>query len=401
MRTTMATENNNKTLNVPNLRFPEFSGEWERCSLGNITTNFSRRNKEEVRYPMFSVTNNRGFVPQSEQFEDREMVGEDIKAYKIIHKNDFAYNPARINVGSIAKYNGGEPCMISSLYVCFTADKRLDNEWLMQLLKTPKMNFYYNINGEGGVRVYLFYPNFARIKTSFPSLQEQQKISSFLALLDKRIATQIKIIEKLESLIRGLITDVNSGRIAQCKSVYLRDLLIEQHEKNTNNYEVCSVSVSQGVINQIDYLGRSFAAKEVLHYSVVNCGDIVYTKSPTGEFPYGIVKRSDITKPVAVSPLYGVYRPINDYVGRYLHLYFKSPINAKNYLHKLIQKGAKNTINITNQHFLDNKILIPEKGWLDKIVKFAAAIEMKIATENKVLQTLQQQKDFLLSKMFI
>ena len=397
----MATENNNKTLNVPNLRFPEFSGEWERCSLGDITTNFSRRNKEEVRYPMFSVTNNRGFVPQSEQFEDREMVGEDIKAYKIIHKNDFAYNPARINVGSIAKYNGGEPCMISSLYVCFTADKRLDNEWLMQLLKTPKMNFYYNINGEGGVRVYLFYPNFARIKTSFPSLQEQQKISSFLALLDKRIATQIKIIEKLESLIRGLITDVNSGRIAQCKSVYLRDLLTEQHEKNTNNYEVCSVSVSQGVINQIDYLGRSFAAKEVLHYNVVNCGDIVYTKSPTGEFPYGIVKRSDITKPVAVSPLYGVYRPINDYVGRYLHLYFKSPINAKNYLHKLIQKGAKNTINITNQHFLDNKILIPEKGWLDKIVKFAAAIEMKIATENKVLQTLQQQKDFLLSKMFI
>ena len=94
--------------------------------------------------------------------------------------------------------------MISSLYVCFTADKRLDNEWLMQLLKTPKMNFYYNINGEGGVRVYLFYPNFARIKTSFPSLQEQQKISSFLALLDKRIATQIKIIEKLESLIRGI-----------------------------------------------------------------------------------------------------------------------------------------------------------------------------------------------------
>ena len=350
---------------------------------------------------MFSVTNNRGFVPQSEQFEDREMVGEDIKAYKIIHKNDFAYNPARINVGSIAKYNGDEPCMISSLYVCFTADKRLDNEWLMQLLKTPKMNFYYNINGEGGVRVYLFYPNFARIKTSFPSLQEQQKISSFLALLDERIATQIKIIEKLESLIRGLITDVNSGRIAQCKSVYLRDLLTEQHKKNTNNYEVCSVSVSQGVINQIDYLGRSFAAKEVLHYNVVNCGDIVYTKSPTGEFPYGIVKRSDITKPVAVSPLYGVYRPINDYVGRYLHLYFKSPINAKNYLHKLIQKGAKNTINITNQHFLDNKILIPEKGWLENIVNFAAAIEMKIATENKVLQTLQQQKDYLLSKMFI
>ena len=204
-----------------------------------------------------------------------------------------------------------------------------------------------------------------------------------------------------KSLIRGLITDVNSGRIAQCESVYLRHLLTEQNEKNSNDYEVCSVSVSHGVINQIGYMGRSFAAKEVLHYNVVNFGDIVYTKSPTGEFPYGIVKRSDITKPVAVSPLYGVYRPINDYVGRYLHLYFKSPINAKNYLHKLIQKGAKNTINITNQHFLDNKILIPGKGWLDKIVNSAAAIELKIATENQSLQALQKQKDYLLSKMFI
>ena len=99
-----AMEKNNKNLNVPNLRFPEFSEEWEKCTLGDITRNFSLRNKDQIQYPMFSVTNSRGFVPQSEQFEDREMMGEDIKAYKIIHEGDFAYNPARINVGSIAKY---------------------------------------------------------------------------------------------------------------------------------------------------------------------------------------------------------------------------------------------------------------------------------------------------------
>ena len=175
-----------------------------RCTLGDITENFSRRNKEEIHYPMFSVTNNKGFIPQSEQFEDREMIGEDIKAYKIIHKDDFAYNPARINVGSIAKYNEENPCMISSLYVCFKTNPKIDNDWMMQLLKTPKMNFYYNINGEGGVRIYLFYPNFARIKTSYPTLKEQQKISSFLTLLDERISTQNKIIEQLQSLIKGI-----------------------------------------------------------------------------------------------------------------------------------------------------------------------------------------------------
>ena len=396
-----AMEKKDKNLNVPNLRFPEFSGEWERCTIGDITRNFSLRNKDKIQYPMFSVTNSRGFVPQSEQFEDREMIGEDIKAYKIIHEGDFAYNPARINVGSIAKYDKSEPCMISSLYVCFKALPQINNEWLMQLLKTPKMNFYYNVNGEGGVRVYLFYPNFARIRTSYPSLAEQQKIASFLSLLDQRIETQRKIIEKYESLIRGLITSVNKGEICKCKATALKDVLTEVHEKNVENHEVCSVSVSQGVINQIDYLGRSFAAKEVLHYNVVNYGDVVYTKSPTGEFPYGIVKRSNLDRPVAVSPLYGVYRPVNDYVGIYLHLYFKSPVNTKNYLHRLIQKGAKNTINITNQHFLDNQILIPEHGWLEIIVNAASTIEKMIQIECDALLWLERQKNYLLSKMFI
>ena len=72
----------------------------------------------------------------------------------------------------------------------------------------------------------------------------------------------------------------------------LRKVLQERNEKNANGYEVCSVSVTQGVVNQIEYLGRSFAAKDTLHYNVVKYGDIVYTKSPTGDFPYGIVKRS-------------------------------------------------------------------------------------------------------------
>ena len=303
-----------------------------------------------------------------------------------------------VGVGKVFHYSTGKIGVHQRVYIL--SNFTCDSKYLFHYFSS---RFYTRVkrmsakNSVDSVRMEMI----ADMPIYLASKDEQRKIGYLLSLLNERIETQKKVIEKYESLIRGLITDVNSGRIAQCKSVYLRDLLTEQHEKNTNNYEVCSVSVSQGVINQIDYLGRSFAAKEVLHYNVVNCGDIVYTKSPTGEFPYGIVKRSDITKPVAVSPLYGVYRPINNYVGRYLHLYFKSPINAKNYLHKLIQKGAKNTINITNQHFLDNKILIPEKGWQDKIVKFAAAIEMKIATENKVLQTLQQQKDFLLSKMFI
>ena len=191
--------------NVPNLRFPGFSGEWKQYTMGEITELFSRRNKNKVDYPMFSVTNARGFVNQQEQFEDREMKGEDIAAYKIVSPGEFAYNPARINVGSIARYDGGTDCMISSLYVCFKAKKELvDSQLLLHILKSPKMVYTYGINGEGGVRIYLFYPNFARIRVKLPSIEEQRRIASFLDLIEEKIQIQNKVIEKYESLIKAL-----------------------------------------------------------------------------------------------------------------------------------------------------------------------------------------------------
>ena len=107
-----------------------------------------------------------------------------------------------------------------------------------------------------------------------------------------------------------------------CESIRLSELLTERNEVNTAQYEVYSVSVSQGVVNQVDYLGRSFAAKDTSNYNVVHYGDIVYTKSPTGDFPYGIVKRSNQAKPVAVSPLYGVYKPASNEIGCFLHYLF-------------------------------------------------------------------------------
>ena len=390
------------------MRFPEFSGEWEHVALSEIAARVTRKNKDNASKLPLTISAQYGLVDQI-SFFNKVVASADMSNYYLLRQGEFAYNKSYSSDypwGAIKRLDRYPQGALSSLYICFAVNDKVDSDFAVHYFESSKWHREVsNIAGEGARNhglLNIAVGDFFDTKHRLPSSKEEQKkIAALLNLITERIATQIKIIEKLESLIRGLITDVNSGRIAQCESVYLRDLLTERHEKNANNYEVCSVSVSQGVINQIDYLGRSFAAKEVLHYNVVNCGDIVYTKSPTGEFPYGIVKRSDITKPVAVSPLYGVYRPINDYVGKYLHLYFKSPINAKNYLHKLIQKGAKNTINITNQHFLDNKILIPEKGWLENIVNFAAAIELKIATENKVLQTLQQQKDYLLSKMFI
>ena len=163
-----------------------------------------------------------------------------------------------------------------------------------------------------------------------------------------------------------------------------------------------SVSVSQGVVNQIEYLGRSFAAKQTSHYNVVKYGDIVYTKSPTGDFPYGIIKRSDIREDVAVSPLYGVYIPANDSMGVILHFYFMQPCNAFNYLHPLIQKGAKNTINTSNGRFLENSVPLPvSESEANTIAVMLKSIQAKIEIEKKLLQLYAKEKEYLLHQMFI
>ena len=186
------------------------------------------------------------------------------------------------------------------------------------------------------------------------------------------------------------------------KKVVLSDVLTERNELNKAYYPVHSVSVSAGVINQVEYLGRSFAAKDTAHYRVVKYGDIVYTKSPTGNQPYGIVKQSYCENPAAVSPLYGVYEPISFEVGNILHYYFLNPLNTNNYLLPLIQKGAKNTINISNARFLENYVPLPKSG--DDMVRVStilSSLNNKVELEKKTLSLLTIQKRYILSKMFV
>ena len=396
----MAAEKNNKTLNVPNLRFPEFSGEWERCTIGDITRNYSLRNKDKIQYPMFSVTNSRGFVPQSEQFEDREMIGEDIKAYKIIHEGDFAYNPARINVGSIAKYDKSEPCMISSLYVCFKALPQINNEWLMQLLKTPKMNFYYNVNGEGGVRVYLFYPNFARIRTSYPSLAEQQKIASFLSLLDQRIETQRKIIEDLKKL-KDAISNQNftTGSALKLGNVgkFIRGLTYSASDviDDTMGTAVMrSNNISNG--DPVNFEELVWVNKIPNHEQILRDGDIVICMA-NGSSPL-VGKASYYVdcgmESATVGAFCGIYRSDNP-LTKWL---FQSK-HYKKHIQRCIQGGNGAIANIYPEDILAISFNIPS-GY-ERVLNILNSLEDKYLLEQKLLCRYLAVKSHLLAQMFI
>ena len=399
----MAKDNDLKTPNVPPLRFPGFTDEWEQVCLGEITTNFNLRNREKIDYPMYSVTNNRGFVPQSEQFEDREMKGEDVKAYKIIHSNDFAYNPARINVGSIAKYNGKEPCMISSLYVCFKANDGIDEEWLMHLLRTPKVQYYYQLNGEGGVRIYLFYPNFARIRTSIPNKEEQRKIANLLNKIDERIATQNKIIEdlkKLKSAISALFFEGHyvSDNSIGWKTVTLGDITENFHHRNKNSdsYPMYSVTNTSGFSPQHEvFEGKEIKDEDISIYKIIHKGEFAYNPA---RINVGSIGRYDEETPCMISSLYVCFRPTAEVDSDWLLYYLQSA--KKIYQYGIFGEGGVR-IYLFYPNFSRIEALLPPLTVQKEIASILKSFNQKIKLEELLLSKYQEQKKFMLSNMFI
>ena len=392
----MANNNKHTGPNVPALRFPEFSGEWESCTLGDITNNFSRRNKDRIQYPMFSVTNNRGFVPQSEQFEDREMVGEDIQAYKVIEKGDFAYNPARINVGSIAKYEGNGKCMISSLYVCFNTIDCIDRDWFMHLLKTPKMNFYYNLNGEGGVRVYLFYPNFARIRSSYPSLAEQKKIAAMLSLIDERIATQSKIIKELTTLRSALLE-----KVFQVSNPTLEVGAIAHQTSERNKLcrysNVLSVSNRFGFINQSEqFEDRNVASDDVRNYKVVHRGDFAYNPARINVGSIAMLKSFESG---IVSPMYICFQVDDTIVDPSFFELFLETKAFKDEMEIRLEGSVRRCLSFEAlcEIHLPLPALLVQRSISNKIGNISA----KIKLEDRILRAYIRQKEWLLKQMFI
>ena len=405
----MTDNNENKVLNVPHLRFPEFTEEWKETKLGKIAeiTKGSGISKDRL----------------SEYGSPCILYGELYTKYKSEIINE-VYSRTELDSSLLVKSKANDviiPCSGETAIDISTArcvpfnNILLGGDLNIIRLKNNDGGFFaYQLNGtrkkdiarvaQGVSVVHLYGENLKHIRVYHPAIEEQKKITRLLSLIDKRIATQNKIIYKLKSLIRGIMVELQKRGLSNgtWKKVLLSNVLTERNELNKSLYPVYSVSVIQGIVNQMEYLGRSFAASDTSKYHVVHYGDLVYTKSPTGSFPYGIIKQSYNQNEVAVSPLYGVYEPKTFSTGVFLHEYFKSELNTLNYLHPLVQKGAKNTINIANQRFLESYVAIPSNAnELLAISKLLCSLNTKLEFLQNILKQSQGQKQYLLRQMFI
>ena len=165
--------------------------------IGDVIEQISKRNKNNAIQNVLSVSNRQGFIKQSDQFENRNVASEDTSNYKIVEQNDFAFNPARINVGSIARLTTFEKGIVSPMYICFRTQENVAPEYIDFFFESK--HFYYEIQKrlEGSVRQCLSFEGLCNIPFSLPSLEMQQRIGKRLFTLGQKIKTETDLLELL------------------------------------------------------------------------------------------------------------------------------------------------------------------------------------------------------------
>ena len=165
----------------------------------------SIRNTNDENYNVYSVSNKDGFILQTEQFKDRIVASEDTKNYKVVEKNDFAYNPARINVGSIARMKKDTKGIISPMYICFKCNEKILPEYLEYFFESSKFTYEMNKRLEGSVRMCLSYESMLNIPIELPNKNEQEEISKMLNNLSDKIKLEEEKWIKLKKFKKGLL----------------------------------------------------------------------------------------------------------------------------------------------------------------------------------------------------
>ena len=389
----MATENNNKTLNVPNLRFPEFSGEWEQYRLGNLVEIRSGVSPTGVIdgegvFPFYKVEqlNNCYIYLGTTPYMTNQSV---IPANSIVFpKRGAAIMTNKIRISS-------KPCQIDTnlMALSIISSKEFDYKFIYYFIDLYNLSKIADTSTIPQINNIHINP----LKIKIPSICEQKKISDFLSLLDDRIATQIKIIEKLESLIRGI-----SNNLLYSESgtpVRLGDILSERSERTkvNNQHEVLSSTV-KGIFSQREYFSKDIASENNVGYKVIRLYDVVL--SPQNLW-MGNINYNDKFDIGIVSPSYKIFSIADGYDKRFVAAMLKTHRALYNYMLVSEQGASVVRRNLNMEAFEQLVFKMPPIDKQREIGNAISALQSRLELAVRVKTGYEKQKQWLLTEMFI
>ena len=389
--------NENKKLNVPNLRFPEFQGEWEKCKLEDVM-NFSttRINSSELNEDNYVSTEN--MLQDYQGIMEAKSVPEDV--------NVISYSCGDILISNIrpylkkvwkATFNGG----CSSDVFVLKANDNIESDYLHYVIANDK---FINFVMSGAKGVKMPRGDKKQMKTyslSLPQIQEQKKIGKMLSLLDERIATQHKIIDKLQSLIKGINRKVFDGvglsyKLSDAcviKSGYSGTQLVKKEGLKVSRIE--TISGHRINLERIGYV-KPFKNSEDYKLRI---GDILFSNINSVEY---IGNTAFVDKDYELFHGMNLLRLIPNskiVVPFYLYLLFNTDKMLNHF--KTICNKAVSQASINQTDLGKTMIILPPLENQFKICNIYKVLFSKIESEEKSLSLYNEQKQYLLRQMFI
>ena len=308
-----------------------FDFSWEQRKFSDITFPAGEKNRDNLPLESYSITNEHGFVPQDEKFENGGTMREaDKRMYYIVSPNSFAYNPARINVGSIGYQNIGKNVIVSSLYEVFKTSEDVDDRLLWHWFKSPDFQKLIMQLQEGGVRLYFYYDKLCMGEVSLPSLEEQRKIGKLFDTLDNLITLHQRKCALLFSPFQALISMMFTTSTFSWEQRKVGDLLIERNQQApmSDEYPLMAFIANEGVAPKGERYDRSALVTDTVNklYKKTEKGDFIYSSNNLETGSIGLNKYGK----ACISPVYSIFEPTgiadSDFLGR--RLVRKDFINA-------------------------------------------------------------------------
>ena len=388
--------NEHKKVYVPNLRFPEFHGEWEKCKLGDygkVVTGNTPPTKDIENYEngtyLWASPADLGTIKSITETKTM-LSAQGFSKTRTLPKGSVLVTCIGSTIGKagMATKEMSTNQQINSIVV----NDNNDNEFVYYAIQSAFPRYLSSIAVQA-VPI-ISKSAFELLPNNRPYLQEQKKIGRFLSMLDERIATQNKIIEDLKKLKCAIIEKVYSEIQGKKYSYGQLFDVINERNKQMEYSNILSASQEKGMVNRDDLnLDIQFERSNINTYKIVRKGDyVIHLRSFQGGFAF-----SD--KLGVCSPAYTILRPNSLLEYGYLSNYFTSQRFIKSLV--LVTYGIRDGRSINVDEWLRMKITIPPKEHQQYIVKVIGTFERKIEDEEAYAAQLSIQKQYLLRQMFI
>jgi len=321
------------------------------------------------------------------------------------------------DVGRANVYMDDQPAVFGGFVIRGKKKTEYNPMFFRYLLASPYARKKIIPMGAGAQHFNIGQDGLSKVRLHFPVLQEQHKIATLLRLIDDRISTQNKIIEDLKKL-KSAITEIlfctpkesmPSKRLSvyknEWKLVRLSDICQRIRTKNVGGQcrQVLTIAAQYGLVNQEDFFNKTVASENLEGYYLLQKGDFAYNKSYSGDYTWGAIKRLGLYEQGVLSPLYICFRPdITKVDADYLAHYFESKKWYKG-IADIAGEGARNhgLLNISVIDFFDTIHRIPDLKEQKVIAQFLNMFSSKLSCEQRIMQSLTKQRNYLLQKMFI